>query len=291
MKTFVKNLLPLRTISTFRKWRDELQRARFQFHLPLTEATLENVFKGELGLLRGDVVFVHSSTGNLRLTFPVLDIFHLLREVVGEEGTLLFPTYPRQSSYEFLISGEVFDVKRSRSYTGLLTEYARRRKEAVRSLHPTKSVCAIGPRGLELTTGHNLSPYPYDHDSPYQKIIKAGGKVIGVGVSTSKLSFVHTIDDTLKEAFPLEPYHKEIFEAKCVSYQNEIVTVMSYAHDMAKMKHNIPKFIKRFCDSHIARDTKIQGTSFFVVQSKPLYKRMIELARDGITVYDRSVYR
>ncbi|MGO8880024.1 MAG: AAC(3) family N-acetyltransferase [Desulfomonilaceae bacterium] len=291
MKELVKNFLSSRAIAWFRRRRIELENIRFQFHSPLSKATLKQFLCDELGLQKGDVVFVHSSAGNLRLTFPVLEVIQLLRDVIGEQGTLLFPTYPRQLSYEFLVSGEIFDVRRSRSYTGLLTEFARRQKDAVRSLHPTKSVCAIGPLASELTQGHNMSPYPYDHDSPYQKVRRVGGKIIGIGVSSAKLSFVHTVDDTLKEAFPVEPYHKEIFPAKCVSYENEIVVVKTYAHDMRKMKHNIPKFMKRYCDPGISLDLTLQGMRFFVAQTKPLYQRMIELARDGITVYERSVYK
>lgn len=291
MKKFVKNLLPNRTISMFRRWRNELENARLRFYSPLNKETVTRILCEELGLRNGDVVFVHSSIGNLRLTFPVLEIFQLLRDATGREGTLLFPTYPRSLSYEFLFSGEVFDVRKSRSYTGLLTEYARRQKDAVRSLHPTKSVCAIGPLADELVQGHNLSPYPYDHYSPYQKIMSKAGKIVGIGVNSSKMSFVHTVDDTLKEAFPVEPYHKEIFSAKCISYENQVVLVKTYAHDMRKIKHNIPKFIKRYCNLDIARDLKIQGMSFFVAQSRPLYERMINLAIDGITIYERSVYK
>lgn len=291
MKELIKTILPNKAISWLRRWRHELANTRRGLSSPMSKTTLRQILYDELGLRKGDVVFVHSSTGDLRLTFPTLEIFQMLRDATGEEGTLLFPTYPRQLSYEFLLSGEVFDVRRSRSYTGLLTEYARVQKHAVRSLHPTKSVCAIGPLSNELTQGHKISPYPYDHESPYQKIMRVGGKIIGIGIGSEKLSFVHTVDDTMKEAFPVEPYHKEIFSAKCVSYQNEIVTVRTYAHDMMKMKHDIPRFIKRYCDRRIARDFKIKGMRFFVGQAKPLYERMTELALDGITVYDRSVYK
>jgi aminoglycoside 3-N-acetyltransferase len=290
MRDLIKRVMPLRTISLLRRWRNELQNVRMQFYSPMTECVFRNVLTDELGLGRGDVVFVHSSTGHLKLTFPTLQVFHLLRDVIGQDGTLLFPTYPRDSSYEFLLSGEVFDVRKSRSYTGLLTEYARVQKGALRSLHPTKSVCAIGPLAVELTQGHNLSPFPYDRDSPYHKIIKVGGKIIGIGVSTSKLSFVHTVDDKLKDGFPVKPYHNQLFEARCVSYSNEVIIVKTYAHDMGKMKHDIPKFVKKYCTPPISRDLRFRGMNFFVIHSEPFFNRMVELAINGITVYDRSVY-
>ena len=73
-------------------------------------------------------------------------------------------------------AGKCFRCAAHASYTGILTEFARRQRKAIRSLHPTKSVCAIGPAATELTATHHLSPYPYDTDSPYYKLIAGGGE-------------------------------------------------------------------------------------------------------------------
>src|SRR5205085_12038787 len=117
---------------------------------------------GQLRLTANDVVYVHSSIDRMHLAFPFYRILSLLREVVGPTGTVLFPTSPnpRISSYEYLLRGERFDVRRTPSYAGLLNEFARRERGAFRSLHPTKSVCATGPLARELTATHQLSPYP-----------------------------------------------------------------------------------------------------------------------------------
>ena len=135
----------------------------------LNEGDFKNILAGELGLQEGDIVYVHSSVDQLNLGFPFYRVLPLIQDVIGERGTVLFPTYPnrgRISSYEYLARGEVFDVRRTPSYTGLLTEFARRQRGAVRSLHPTKSVCAIGTLAEELTREHHLSPYPYVVHSP-----------------------------------------------------------------------------------------------------------------------------
>jgi aminoglycoside 3-N-acetyltransferase len=236
-------------------------------------------------------VFVHSSVDRLNLGFPFYGVLSILREIVGPEGTLLFPTYPRLSSYEFLKSGEVFDVRKSASYTGILTEVARRQKGAVRSFFPTKSVCAIGAQAARLTATHQDSPYPYDSSSPYFKIMEFKGKIIGFGVGTWNLSFVHCVDDFLKEAFPVMPYHKHLFRARCINYAGEEAIVPTYAHDMRKMNHDVPRFMKNHIPSTVCGDIVVDGMNFFRADSAPLFEAMIDFARKGITIYPAESYR
>jgi aminoglycoside 3-N-acetyltransferase len=238
----------------------------------------------------GDTVFIHSSVDQLHTDFPFYRLLPLLQQAVGPQGTILFPTYPQSASFDFLSRGEIFDVRRTPSYTGILTEFARRQRNALRSLHPTKSVCAIGPNARALTATHQLSPYPYDACSPYKKITEHGGKIIGLGVMTKNLSFVHCADDALKESFPVRPYHDQLFEAKCVNYEGQAEIVRTYAHDMRKMKHNIPRYMKRHIPADVCEDLKLHGRFFFRADASRLFALMLELAQEGITIYPRSAY-
>jgi aminoglycoside N3'-acetyltransferase len=247
-----------------------------------------------LCLNQGDIVFVHSSIDRLGLGFPFFGILSILRQVIGESGTLVFPTYPRVAAHEALLSGEVFDVRSSPSYTGILTEFARRQSGALRSLNPTKSVVALGPRAAELTSNHQNSPYPFDRDSPYYHLTNWKSKVVGLGVSTHSMSFVHCVEDYLKDAFPMTPDFPELFEGRCRDYDGRIVQVPSYAHDPAKMKaRDIRAFLRtqvrgRYED--VYADIELDGMAFFWASPGPLFEIMIDLARRGLTVYDRSVY-
>ena len=63
-----------------------------------------------------------SSVDRLNLGFPFYRILPLIQSVIGEKGTVLFPTYPNRSpvsSYEYLRAGNVFDVKRTPSFTAV----------------------------------------------------------------------------------------------------------------------------------------------------------------------------
>jgi aminoglycoside 3-N-acetyltransferase len=294
LQKLARTILPVRAMTSLRRARWERERRRVASLPPLTEENFRSILIGDLNLCAGDLVYVHSGMDGLNLGFPFYRILFLIREVIGPAGTVLFPSYPnhRISSYEYLRQGKVFDVRRTPSYVGILTEFARRQAGAVRSLHPTKSVCAIGPAAEEITATHHLSPYPYDTGSPYYKLIEGGGKIVGLGATTNYISFGYCVDDALKEKFPVSVYHDEIFDARCINYQGERVTVRTYAHDMSRVVHpDMPVWFQKHVSVEACRDLKVRGMRFFRADAPKLFAEMMSLAERDIIAYPRSVYR
>jgi aminoglycoside N3'-acetyltransferase len=292
IREIAEKLLPESTLARVVRAGKKMQRARVERLPQLSERDFSEILTAQLGLKTNDVVYVHSSVDRLNLGFPFYRILSLLREVIGEGGTVLFPTYPnlRMSSYDYLLRGGVFDVRRTPSYTGLLNEFARRQRGAVRSLHPTKSVCAIGPLAHELTATHQLSPYPYDVCSPYFKLTERKAQIIGLGVSTRNLSFVYCTDDALKVSFPVRVYHERVFEVDCVNYEGRTEKVRTYVHNMRTVVHDVPGYMKRHVGAKACQDLTIKGMNFFRADAATLFDEMLKLARQGITVYAKSVY-
>ncbi len=294
LQRIARAVLPGRALAQLRRAKWELERRRVASLSPLTEADFTKILAGDLGLAAGDLVYVHSGMDGLNLAFPFYRILFLIQEVIGSRGTVLFPTYPnhRMSSYEYLLRGQIFDVRRSPSYTGILTEFARRQRKAVRSLHPTKSVCALGPAAREITATHHLSPYPYDICSPYFKLVEGGGKIIGLGATTNYISFGYCVDDALKERFPVRVYHDQVFDAACINYQGEHVVVRTYAPDLSTVVHpDMPRFMKTYVSEAGCRDLSIRGMRFFRASAPKLFQEMMSLAERDIIAYPRSVYR
>jgi len=287
LKQLAKGVLRERGTRTLTGVRRKVQDA---LRSPLSETQLLQILVDELGVVKGDTVFVHSSIDQLNLGFPFYRVLPLLQDLIGDRGTLLFPTYPQLSSYEFLRRGEVFNVRKTPSYTGILSEVARRQANAARSLHPTKSVCALGSAAEKLTRDHHKSPYPYDACSPYFRITEFDGKMIGLGVSTANLSYVHCVDDAFKEDFPVQPYHPQLFAATCIDAAGNKVVVETYAHNMRKMNHNIPRFMKTHVSSEACVDLNLGGVKFFRADARKLFDEMSRLAETGKTIYLRSVY-
>jgi aminoglycoside 3-N-acetyltransferase len=288
-----KKILPAVAYESIVRKKKERERSRLARLPKLTEADLTEILMGDLRLTTGDVVFVHSSLDQLNLDFPFYRVLTLLRNVIGPEGTMLFPTYPnhRISSYDYLLQGKAFDVRRTPSYAGLLTEFARKQPDAVRSLHPTKSVCAIGPLARELTSTHQNSRYPYDACSPFYKLTEHLGKIVGLGVWTSRLSFVYCVDDAMKDEFPARVYHDRVFAVPCIDYDGKTRIVETYGHNMRIIDaHEGPNFFRTHIANDVCADLTIKGMRFFRVDARRFFDDLLALARQGITVYPRSVY-
>ena len=53
---------------------------------------LITILKENLNIKKNDIVFIHSSVDNLNLDFPFYKIINIILEIVGENGTILFPS-------------------------------------------------------------------------------------------------------------------------------------------------------------------------------------------------------
>lgn len=123
-----------------------------------------------LRIPRGSQLLLHSSLSSLGYVAggaeSVIDAF---LHVIGPEGTLLVPTLTGSEDLS-PANPPVFDLLAQPCWTGIIPETLRRRVDAVRSLHPTHSVAAIGAGAVELTQDHVRSVTPCDELSPYGKL-------------------------------------------------------------------------------------------------------------------------
>ena len=292
LSKIAKSILPKRAVDSLRHAKWERERRRVALLPALSETDFKEILSNDLRLASGDLVYVHSGMDGLNLAFPFYRILFLIQEIIGAGGTVVFPTYPnhRISSYEWLKQGNIFDIRRTPSYTGILTEFARRQRKAIRSLHPTKSVCAIGPAARELTATHQVSPYPYDTNSPYYKLIAGGGKIVGLGATTNYVSFGYCVDDAFKDEFPVRVYTDELFEVPCINYDGEQVVVKTFAHDMSTTVHpDMPEWMRTYVSEDACRDLIVSGMKFFRADAPRLFAEMMDLAKRDIIAYPRSV--
>ena len=195
------------------------------------------------------------------------------------------------NSVEFLRSGQKFDVNNTISRTGIITELIRTDPRSKRSLHPIKPVSAIGMNAEYLTKDHHRSPYPYDTNSPYYRIIELDGKYIGLGLNSYFIASLHCVDDILKEKYPVDPYHKNMFKAKCIDKNGKDVTVETYAHTLVRTDYNMHTFVKKHINEETVKDMIIEGREFYTARMKPLHEMAMELAKKNVTIYPRSSYK
>jgi aminoglycoside 3-N-acetyltransferase len=150
-----------------------------------------------------------------RRRVPSLDVFALitvLKDLVGEEGTLLVPTFPFQSlQYYYVQEQRLFDVKRTPSQVGLFTEVFRRSAGVTRSLHPTHPIAAWGRHSQDLVAEHHLGT-AFGELSPVYKMQRYDGLVIGIGVVPKRCFTLYHMAEELHPATRAMQYCREQFD-------------------------------------------------------------------------------
>ena len=201
---------------------------------PVTQNSLIETFRA-LGLSPGDLVCVHSQFSALGYLQGGPEAFiQALEEVVTPSGTIMMPAFSMNDSMlSYLESGEVFSVSHTPSRVGKLTETFRTWPGVMRSLHPTNSVTAKGPRAAALLSEHERSLSPYGSETPFGRLGAWGGKILMV--NTHVRSFLHHVQDLVD--FP-NLYLDGIWEAEVEDEQGSQLRMQTKV-----MRPRIPYFI------------------------------------------------
>ena len=159
----------------------------------VTQQDLIDGFR-KMGVGAADTVLVHSSLSSFGYVEGGADTVIDALLTVLSEGTLAVPTLTGTEE-DGPEHPPFFDVRSTACWTGCIPETFRRRKEALRSLHPTHSVAAIGKRAKELTEGHEKSASPCDEHSPYHKLAQMDGYILLLGVTQWNNTTMHCVEE------------------------------------------------------------------------------------------------
>jgi aminoglycoside 3-N-acetyltransferase len=152
-----------------------------------------------LGIQNGDMLLIHSSISRVaKILFPTEprkiceEFIVYLREKVGSNGTLIFPTF----NFGFC-SGKPFSLKTTKSQTGALTIYAMSLPDAIRTNHPIYSFAVIGKHAKEFAEIDNRSAY--GEDSIFGELRRYNGKIMIIDLSYNQsMTFFHHVEEMEK---------------------------------------------------------------------------------------------
>ncbi|NMA43375.1 MAG: AAC(3) family N-acetyltransferase [Oligosphaeraceae bacterium] len=148
-----------------------------------------------LGIREGDTILVHSSLRSLGpLPGGAETAVASLLEVLGEEGTLLFPALSYRS-----VNAEnpCFDVRRTPCCVGALPEYFRTRPGTLRSIHPTHSVSGVGKKAAMLLKDHELDTTSCGPHSPFRRLREAGNWILFIGCGIAPNTSMHAVEELI----------------------------------------------------------------------------------------------
>lgn len=285
---YVDLLYRLLPESYFRKIRRTYYRINQILFPPLDEQKFRKLLSDKLEIKKGMVVYIHSSIDKMNLNFSAFQLLELLLDFVGPEGTLVFPCWHYTGRAEDHLSqpDAVFKVRKSPTTMGLLPELARRHKQAVRSMHPTSSIVAIGAKAHQLIDEHHLDIYPNGIKSPLYKTTHYDSRIIGLGEKVVSLSFVHVIEDILKEKFPIQTLSTKVSKAKVIDQNASEFFIETLIPHKNISRRDTPGFFDKNITSDACKSFSFKGVNYFTANPKVLFQQMEKLAKEGHTIYD-----
>ena len=208
-----------------------------------------------LGVDSGATVFVESDLACLGVYEKhdregiVSGHYNALRELVGEEGTIVVPTFTT-----YLCNQDTaYSPYDSISEMGIFSEYIRKLPDAIRSYHALTSYTAIGKNANFICK--NVSRLAYGPESPMDRMISCNARFISIGLKPhDTCSTVHQAE--LVMGVPYR-YIKE-FNQHVANRQGRVSVECFYMHVRYKSS-NIKKDKRKLFGSFSKRSSVLKS--------------------------------
>ncbi len=183
-----------------------------------------------------DVLIIHSAFAGLsHAGFRVEKFIEALLDAV-DRLTLLMPAMTWRT-----VTPEqpCFDELETPSHVGVLTEVFRRDYATARSIHPTHSAAACGPRAGALTTGHQEGITPCPPHSPFGRLAGVGAGILLLGAEFESCTAIHCWEEEVAPDYYLRPLDTSAVYA-CKDRHGEVHRVLARRH--YRLDRNFNKF-------------------------------------------------
>ena len=250
-----------------------------------SSVTLEGIekFLQRVNIEQGATLMLHSAWEPLHSgKFSTAELIKRLLSILGPAGTLAMPASP---DYKTQVAGAVFDVRRTPSAGGLLTETFRRYPGVKRSINLNHSVCAIGPNADFLTGEHHHSETSWDKFSPYYRLreIKDAWVVgLGVGHRLKVATALHCVESMLWQD---NDYYCKLFrEEVCYTYKTATGETGRHCYKRRSGQIYTPRLARYFTSDELIEET-LDGLEVYAIQAKTLIDKAVSLGQEGKTMY------
>jgi aminoglycoside 3-N-acetyltransferase len=283
-------LLPASTKRTVRLWLKRMRRTCAQRWFSFTPADFLALLQ-RIGVKPGDVLLIHSSFDRFDgFTGSAMDVILALQKAVSPGGTLLMPTQPFSgSALAYVSRATIFDVDRTPSQVGLLTEVFRRCADVVRSVHPTHPVAAWGAQAAEMIADHHLARTPCGAGTPFGRLLTCDGKILTLGTGMRAMTFYHAVEEILEPEMPFTPFTKEVFSLKSRCRDGTILESTTYLFDRdVSGRRNMQKLIPALKARGAWREGRVGTLPVLLLEAKEVLEACRDLARRGVYCYDHE---
>ena len=224
----------------------------------------------DLGVEAGDLLMVHSSFQSLGVDDPEIVVQALL-QALDPGGTLLMPALTYEQPPPL-----IHDTRTTPSCVGYLTEYFRTREGTLRSLHPTHSVCAVGPAAQELLDLHILDKTPCGANSPFNLLLHQQGKILMLGCGLMPNTSMHAIEEYVNPPYLLRS-------------QPKIYTITDAAGDTLRKAYFPHSFrytsqrydrVNEILDTPALRMGKVAAADCYLIEADSLFQVVLKKLKE-----------
>lgn len=231
----------------------------------------------------GGALLVHSSLKSLGpLAGGPEAVVSALLTALGSDGTLLMPAL---SYLTVTAAAPRFDVRSTPSNVGAIPEYFRTRGGTARSVHPTHSVCALGPAAAALLGGHLDDDTPCGPHSPFRRLPGLGGQILMIGCGLRANTSMHGIEEL---AVPAPPYLFGPMVSFEIVLENRARVRKEYrCHSFVGWTQRYDR-VARLLDARSLRRGRLLEAEAFLIDARALREAALEaLHRDPFYFVDR----
>ncbi len=224
----------------------------------------------KIGLSSGDVLLVHSSFKSFGgVEGGPQTVISALRSILTEEGTLIVPTF----NYDFC-DGKPYDVKKTPSKMGIISELVRTDSNSKRTLDPVFSFAILGKHRdylANLKYEHSFGP-----NSIFAKLRELDAKIMIIGLPYNEsLTFFHHIEETQGCDYR---YFKE-FRGTITGYDDvkRDSKIVLFVRDIERgVQNSVDKMGFIMEQEGIVKKTVIGKSEIKLMKANDVYQRTVE---------------
>ncbi|MDO9235913.1 MAG: AAC(3) family N-acetyltransferase [Aquabacterium sp.] len=238
--------------------------------------------------LKGDII-LHSSLSNIGKfdcsPEQIADAF--FGRLVGPGRTLLVPALPYNTTMkEYLDGATGFDVRSAPNAMGAIPNILMGRSDALRSVHPSHSVIALGERAAEFVSHHEMDATPFGENSPYRKLTMSNGSILMVGVGLNSVTNFHVYEDLLGDAMPIQVYLPSPRKVPCVRGDGSPIDVTAVCHDPRVSAIRQCERARPFLQEEGAiRTTPFGESELSIIDARGFSRTLLKMLLAGESIY------
>lgn len=292
LRSYIRAFAPAGLLALYRRRKKLAQKKALEKKRELGEVISEVDLIEDLqkaGIQAGDTLLVHAALSKIGyVENGAQTVVDAILKVIGPNGNLLMPVSPNAGlQLDYIRQLDTYDVKKTPSALGAISEFFRNLPAVMHSAHPTEPVAALGPDAAFFVQDHFSRATPYDEYSPFYRITERAGKILYLGVTFDNAgTSLHTLEDAVPD-FKFPVYYDEKFTVKVKFADGSIKTMETNVHNPEQSaRRKCDGLIPLFKKAGVLSDCRIGNAPSLLVDSKASLLYMINAYREhGITMY------